>query len=126
MKRKFINIFLSFIGIWVAYYTYNNYFTQDNIVGTYINKNYDYVPTIVEIPYVPDTLTLFKNNQFASRFWGKGSYNITSSINGTKIELVYSYEFGKAGYQTFIKRLGFGKPKIILNGDRNHFYEKIN
>lgn len=78
-----------------------------------------------DIPYVADTLTLFKNNRFESSYWGKGSYKIIYSLDGTKIQLTYRYKFGLAGYKASIERLNWRTPKIILDRDRNHYYEKL-
>jgi hypothetical protein len=95
------------------------------LVGRYVNRNYNYPPLKVEIPYVSDTLTLLKNNKFESGYWGNGSYTVTHTLGGTEIELTYNYKYGRAGYETDVKRLNFGTPKIILDRDRNHYYEKI-
>lgn len=105
-------------------YCYNNFLTKSTIVGKYVNRNYNYKPFLVEIPYVADTLTLLNSDQFESTYWGKGSYSITRDVGGTHIDLKYNYEFGKAGYNTSISRPNWGSPKIILDRDRNHFYEK--
>ena len=125
MKRKLIVVIVITATTFVICYAYNNFFTKGMLTGSYINQNYHYSPNKVEIPYSPDTLSLFKNNQFVSNYWGKGSYNIRYTVRGTEIELIYNYRFGKAGYRTSIKRLDFGTPKIILDIDRNHYYEKL-
>lgn len=125
MKQKLISIIIIIVITFFLILGYNNFFTKEMLIGSYVNKNFNYSPYLVEIPYVPDTLTLYKDNQFVSNYWGKGSYNIFHTVKGTEIELTYNYKFGKAGYRTFIKRLDLGKPKIILNIDRNHYYEKL-
>ena len=106
-------------------YCYNNFFSKSTIIGIYVNTNYNYQPFLVEIPYVADTLKLLSNNQFESNFWGKGNYILLYKASGTEIELFYKYEFGKAAYQTSISRINWGNPKIILNKDKGHYYEKI-
>ncbi len=126
MKRKPIFISITIIVVITISYAYNNFFTEKMIEGPYINRNYNNSSNKVEIPHVADTLVLLKNNQFSSGFWGKGSYRIIYSVRGTEIQLTYNYEFGKAGFRAFIKRLYFGKPKIILDHDQNHYYEKLN
>ena len=106
-------------------YCYNNFLTQENIVGEYINRNYNHPPFLTEIPYVSDTLVLFKDNHFESPFWGKGSYKITYTIRGTEIQLVYKYEFGKAEYKSSVTRMNWKNPKIILDRNRDHYYERV-
>ena len=126
MKQKSIFISITIIFVMIISYAYNNFFTKSMIEGRYINRNYNNSSNNVEIPHVEDTLFLLKNNQFLSGFWGKGSYRIIYSVRGTEIELRYNYEFGKAGFRAFIKRMYFGKMKIILDSDQNHYYEKLN
>ena len=124
MKQKWIVISVIIFFILLTIHCYNNFFTKGMLIGNYINRNYNYSLNLVEIPHVPDTLSLFENNQFVSNYWGKGSYKIFYTVSGTEIELIYNYRFGKAGYRTSIKRLNFGTPKIILDTDRDHYYEK--
>jgi len=106
-------------------YCYNNFFSKTTIVGKYINQNYNYKYAFAEIPNVSDTLKLFENNHFVSSYWGKGTFTISYGLQGTTIELIYKYEFGKGGFETTISRLNWGEPKIILNRDQNQFYKKI-
>ncbi|MDB4920879.1 hypothetical protein [Mucilaginibacter sp.] len=125
MKRKLILVSKITVVTFVICCAYNNFFTKGMLTGIYINQNYHYTPNRVEIPYAPDTLTLLKNNQFFSNYWGIGSYEIFYTLGGTEIELTYNYRYGKAGYRTSIKRINFGMPKIILDIDRDHYYEKL-
>ena len=92
------------------------------IVGSYINKNYNYPPFLPEIPYEEDNLILYDNNKFSNSIWGVGTYKITYSIFGTKI--LFTYEFGISTYKTDIKIDYFGNPKIILFEMENHHYGK--
>lgn len=94
------------------------------IVGEYINKNYDREPSVPEVPYELDTLRLFDNNKFTSHFWGSGTYRIIHGFGGTKIELMYQDEFGRADFTRSLTRLWFGKPKFLLDVDFNHYFEK--
>lgn len=112
------------IGLIIGY-CYNNFLSPNAIIGKYANKNFNHSHFLAEIPYVTDKLVLFRNNRFESTYWGKGSYHITYSLQGTKIQLKYKYSFGLAGYKASIERLNWGTPKIILDRDRNHYYEKI-
>jgi len=114
MKHKLIVISVIVAFILLIAHGYNNFFTKGMLIGIYINQNYSYSSNLVEIPLVPDTLSLFKNNQFVSNYWGKGTYKIFYTVRGTNIELFYKYQFGKAGYKTSIERLNFGRPKVIL------------
>ncbi|MGZ3767277.1 MAG: hypothetical protein ACXVA2_21620 [Mucilaginibacter sp.] len=125
MKSKFILAGIILAAIFLLSYSYNNFFSKGMLVGQYVNRNYNYQPNLPEVPNVADTLTLLKNGQFESQYWGKGSYTISHTIAGTEIELIYDYEFGKAGYDTTVKRLDFGNPKIILDRDHDHYYEKL-
>ncbi len=122
---KASSILILVVLILVSSYTYNNFFSKGMIEGEYENCNYNYEPFIAEIPYSPDMLTLMENNQFFSPHWGQGSYDINYSITGTEIKLSYKYAFGTAGYRMNISRGWFGKPKIMLVSDMNHYYEKV-
>src|SRR4051812_21182670 len=97
-------------------YSYNNFFSHSTIVGKYVNRNYQN-NIIAEVPNTADTLVLFNNNRFESKFFGKGNYKISYSFEGTHIILKYKDEFGKAGFETSISRINWGRPKIILDSD---------
>jgi len=109
----------------LIYYCFNNFFSERSIVGKYVNRNFYNSPPLPEIPSCPDTLTLFENNRFYSKYWGNGSYKINTTIGGTEITLFYGDKFGEGALTTVIKRLNFGKPKIILSFDQNRFYQKL-
>jgi|GEM_PF-2243261 len=106
-------------------YCYNNFFSNTTIVGKYVNQNYNNKYALAEIPNVADTLELFENNHFESDYWGKGTFTISYSLQGTTIELIYKDEFGKGGFETTISRVNWGAPKIILSSDQDRYYEKI-
>jgi hypothetical protein len=126
MKKKTTLWLIMIIGgVLITAYCYNNFFTESAIIGRYVNRNYDHEASLADIPHVADTLALLDNNRYESNFWGKGSYDITHDIKGTHIELIYGYEFGKGGFNTSISRLNWGGLKIILDGDRELYYEKI-
>lgn len=103
-------------------YLYNNFFTSQMMTGTYVNRNYEN-DFINENPHIADTLVLFENNRFVSRYWGKGVYKTSYTFRGTKISL--NGNDGN-GLTTYINRIMFlGNPKIILYEDLNQYYEKI-
>ncbi|MGB5990491.1 MAG: hypothetical protein WBG43_12245 [Marinifilaceae bacterium] len=83
MKR--INlIIVSLILICSLVYVYKNIHTKGMIVGTYINYNFNCLPIVADIPHVADTLILSKDGKFNNSYWGKGDYEITRSLGGTK------------------------------------------
>jgi len=125
MKKNLIYVILG-LAPFIAYYFYNNFFSAEALVGTYVNRNFHYQVRLVDIPYERDTLRLFENNKFSSTFWGNGTYKLKYSPMGTRIDLTYGYEFGKAGYSTRVTRRFGLNPKIILNDDQNHYLEKCN
>ena len=70
------------------------------IVGTY---SYDYPGLLAEGPKRADQLILQENGKFESDTWGKGVYE----LDGSRLQLSYDYEFGKAGYDCSISRRFF-------------------
>jgi hypothetical protein len=98
--------------------------TKNSVVGVYTNKNYGNKSCCVESPHKADTLILKSNGTFSSEFYGDGTYTVNYGILNSEIELHYEYEMGKAGYYTYFSNKFFEKPKIILNSDLNHYYEK--
>ena len=126
MKNRVIIFIVATVGLTLfGYYLHLNFFSKKMIVGTYINTNFDYPSHVAEIPCYADELELYSDGRFSSSYWGEGEYKISYSIKGTTIDLTYNYEFGKAGFNTYITRDVFGTPKIVLNKDRNHHYAKV-
>ncbi len=121
--KKTIKIGLVFVLM--VYYLYHNFFTNSILAGTYVNENYKCKSALVEIPHELDTLIILDNNKFTNSIWGNGVYKLSYSISGTKIQFIYDYEFGKAGFKTSINRSLFGHPKISLDEDLNYYYKKI-
>ena len=109
----------------ITIHVYRNFLTESVIIGKYVNTNYNHAPFLVDIPYSADTLILLTNNRFKSAFWGRGTYRLSYDIDGTDIDLSYVNEFGRGGYNISISRLNWGKPQIILDRDRCHYYEKV-
>ncbi|PKB42503.1 hypothetical protein AX016_0670 [Cellulophaga sp. RHA19] len=99
--------------------------TKNSVVGIYGNTNYGNEPCCVESPHKADTLNLKSDGTFSSEFYGEGTYDVNYGILNSEIELHYEYEMGKAGYYTYFSNKVFEQPKIILNYDLNHYYEKV-
>lgn len=126
MKGKRLLILgVALIIIFGGIYFHINFFTKSMIVGTYINKNYNYTPFLPEIPYSIDTLRIFKDERFISSHWGEGQYKLSYSLKGTTINLSYKYEFGMAGYKIPVTRNCFEAPRLILYRPKKHHYSKV-
>ncbi|MCX8533864.1 hypothetical protein [Chryseobacterium luquanense] len=95
------------------------------LYGKYINTNYQNSICCVEAPHEPDTLILFSNGIFESRFFGKGQFEVSNGIS-PRIEFHYKSYEESASYNTYFSNKLFEKPKIILNADMNHVYTKMN
>jgi len=124
MKKYIIASFLLLVGVFIVYECYKNYISQESLVGGYINKNFDYHGVLSDIPYRKDTLRLLSDNTFTSSYWRKGTYKLKYSLTGTKIILIYRYQFGLAGFSTSVTRLNGVTPVIILDELHNHYLEK--
>lgn len=104
---------------------------KDDIVGTYVNTNYDKPHCCVEAPHEPDTLILKSDFTYFSDYYGKGTYE----LNGLNISWTYcidsvegyNVQMGEAGYSTHISNKLFEEPRIILNSlpQLEHYYRKI-
>jgi hypothetical protein len=68
-KKQLFVISLGLTLFCITSHLYINFFVKDMIVGTYINRNYEYEPFIPGIPYMPDTLKILDNNKFLSSHW---------------------------------------------------------
>ena len=90
----------------------------------YINKNYEKQICCIESPHKPDSLILKSDGTLSSNFFGIGTYKINYGILETGIELHYENKNGKAGHYTYFVNRLFEKPKIIMNSDTNHYFEK--
>jgi hypothetical protein len=124
MRRILIGIgLILLIGILIL--QCNIPMTKKSVVGTYVNTNYEKERCCLESPHVADTLILKSNGTFSSGYYGNGNYNVNYGILTTEIDWTYEYETGKAGYSTRFSNKVFEKPKIILNYDLGHYYEKV-
>ena len=125
MKRLIIRIIgIIIIVIFILQCNGNIPMTENNVAGMYINKNYERKHCCVESPHKPDSLILKPDGTLSSNFFGIGTYKVNYGIVDTEIELNYENENGKRRHHTyFINRL-FEKPKIIMNSDTNHYFEK--
>ncbi len=120
-NKKYAKVILVFLIILFINYFYCNFFTSNMLVGDYYNINYENSPA-VETSKNSDILSLKGNNTFYSNYYGEGSYKINYSILGTTIKLYYNS--GSAVIKKTVKRNWFGKPKIIMFEDINHYYKK--
>ena len=124
MKRILFGIgIVLFIGILVL--RCDIPMTKNGIVGAYSNTNYGNEPCCLETPHKADTLILKSDGTFSSEYYGNGTYKIYYGILTTEIDWTYEYEMGKAGHSAYFSNKIFEKPKIILNYDLNHYYEKV-
>jgi hypothetical protein len=126
------------LAVFIAVHSYNHFFTNGMLLGKYVNRNYE-DDFIGYIPHIADTLIIKENNQFESPYYGKGTYKLTYSLGGTKIELHYSDGYSSTNingekvtlsdeenFTTSISRIWFiGNPHILLFEDLNQYYEKI-
>ena len=124
MKRILIGFGIIFtIGILILRCDFP--MTKNSVVGVYANTNYGNKSCCVESPHKADTLNLKSNGTFTSEFYGNGTYEVSYGILTTEIDWTYEYEYGQAGHSTYFSNRIFEKPKIILNYDLNHYYEKV-
>jgi len=93
----------------------------ENIIGVYINCNYEQSSHIGDIPFKEDTLILYKDRTFKSGYYGKGIYE----LDNDNIILNYKYEYGEASSEMPIEVNIFGEFKFIIYKDLNHHYKKI-
>ncbi|MFL9835079.1 hypothetical protein [Chryseobacterium terrae] len=98
---------------------------ENTLYGRYVNTNYQNPICCVEAPHEPDTLILFRDGHFESKFYGKGRFEVGNGIS-PRIEFHYKSYEEPASYNTYFSNKLFYKPKIILNADMNHVYTKIN
>ncbi len=95
---------------------------KSNVIGTYISTEAE--PFLAEVPHKSDTLILKSDGTFSSGYYGNGTYKVSYGILTTEIDWTYEYEMGRAEYSTYFSNKIFEKPKIVLNYDLNHYYEK--
>ena len=124
MRRIIFGIgIILFIGILIL--RYDLPMTKSSLIGTYANTNYGNEPCCLESPHKADTLILKSDGTFSSGFYGNGTYKVNYGILTTEIDWTYDYEMGKAGHSTYFSNKIYENPKIILNYDLNHYYEKL-
>ena len=122
--KKTILIMISIIIILLIILNIDFPLNSKKMYGKYANMNFDNEICCVEAPHESDTLELFEDGNFQSKFYGKGKFQITNGVNPI-IELKYT-DFGKSAiYRTYFVNKIFEKTKIMLNADANHYYEKI-
>ncbi|WP_079207466.1 hypothetical protein [Riemerella anatipestifer] len=71
-------------------------------------------------------MILFEEGKFTSQFYGIGHYEIGSGFE-TEITLHCKSKNFNEGLliRTYFENKILEKPRIILNADMNHYYEKI-
>ena len=122
--KKAVLTFGGFLLIVIVIFNTDFPLSKNNLSGKYINTNFNNPICCVEAPHDSDTLILKDDGTFTSKFYGNGEFNIRNGLN-PEIEWTY-VEFGKkAIYKTYFTNKIFEKPKIILNADMDHYYEKI-
>lgn len=121
--RKYIALIIILI-IFLVLYKYDRPLSMDDVVGTYINTDFNNKHCCVEAPHVNDTLILRSDSTFHSGFWGEGRYLIKTG-SPTELELEYDYEYGKAGYSTYFGSAIMEQQHIIINYDLSHRFVKI-
>ncbi len=99
--------------------------TKNSVVGIYANTNFRNEHCCIDTPHKEDTLILKSDGTFLSGYYGIGTYKVSYGILTTEIDLTYEYEMGKAGFNTYFSNKINERPKIILNYDLNHYYEKL-
>ena len=125
MKRLVIIVSLLIFGL-LFIEGLTNYASKSSLEGRYINNNTDYVLEGPRpISQGVDTLVINNDNTFNSQTWGTGTYKVKPSIFGTRIDLTYDYEMGKAGNEMLVTSPVFGQERIWLNYDLNYYFEKI-
>ena len=122
--KKALSI-LTFGLLVIIIFTMDYPLKKKTLYGKYINTNYQNSICCVEAPHEPDTLILFNNGNFESRFFGKGQFEVSNGIS-PEIEFHYKNFDKSASYSTYFSNKLFEKPKIILNADTNHIYIKMN
>lgn len=127
--KKFLNTILLISVLFLIFSSCSNY-TQEELIGTYVN-NYDELPDDIvtgpESPGKKDTLTLFKDGTFTSLCYGKGEYDIYYMINSYYIGLSYNRGLVSAGIDMGISsKTIFNKaPIFYINADKDYYYKKI-
>lgn len=123
MKKYILHVILILAGL-LLILNIDFPVSSDKCFGKYANMNYNADICCVEAPHKPDTLTLYKDGSFRSKFYGKGTFVIESGFT-TRIILKYT-DFGKSTiYNTYFTNKINEELRIILNADSNHYYEKI-
>ncbi len=124
MKRILIGIG-TFLFITILVLRCDIPMTKNTVEGVYANTNYGNKICCLESPHKADTLILKSDGTFTSGYYVNVTYEVNYGILTTEIDWTYEYEFGKAGHSTYFSNKIYEKPKIILNYDLNHYYEKV-
>lgn len=123
MKKIFLALVI-IVGVVLIIINIDFPLKKQDIYGKYINRNFDNPTCCVEAPHMADTLILHENKTFESKFYGVGTYVLHNGIL-PEIELYYKDADLSAVYKTYFSNKIFENPKIILDADLNHYYEKL-
>ena len=123
MTKKILLIVIILIIIYTIF-NINYPVNKEKVVGKYANKNSENPICCLEAPHVPDTLKLNTDGSFISKYYGNGKYDIGKGFE-TEIEFKCTDSGKELLIRTYFENKLFGKPRIILNADMNHYYEKI-
>jgi hypothetical protein len=123
MKKQSLFIILTIFSLLLLW---KMYLPISSIPGKYVNNN---TRPILEGPSPiaqgQDTLILFEEGTFTSKTWGDGTYEVETSLRGTKIDLSYTFAAGQGGFHTTVSKSLLGNLKIWLDYDLEFYFEKI-
>lgn len=100
------------VCIFIGLIFYNNYFTEEQMTGTYVNNHNR-----------NDTIKILQGYRYNSNKYGKGLYKLKFKRMDMRIELIQD-NIGKLN--SYVDRvMYFGNPKIHIDDDLEEYYEKI-
>ena len=123
MNMRFLWLIPLALIVGLIVWNWNWSVAPENVVGTYVNTNYDNPHCCVEAPHQPDTLVLLSNGVMHSGFYGTGTWELR--YNNTEIHWSYPYEHGMAGYAAGVVNEIGTELRLELNYKTNHYYRKI-
>ncbi|OSY88194.1 hypothetical protein WH52_05260 [Tenacibaculum holothuriorum] len=119
---KFISRIILILGAFLLFFMWFDMpTTNKKMVGVYVNKNFQNKICCIETPHIPDTLRLFKDGSFFSKFYGKGKWKVNNRFD--RIEFILNSK--QVSIYTHISNKLFERKKIMMNENTNHHYEKI-
>ncbi len=122
MNRRILWFIPVVLIVGLIIWNWNWSVSEEDVVGNYVNTNYDKPICCVEAPHQPDTLELLPDGTMKSGFYGKGTWKLVGS---SSLEWNYTYEYGGAVYQTVVENEIGEEVRLDLNYKTNHYYRKI-